>query len=311
MNVIRLIDSINKRGIAGTIRWSLLYVRHFFLNRSELFPKTTDNLRGKSGIEIGGPSQVFASKGIFPVYSIAGHLDNCNFGSVTVWEGHIDEGYTFEFDRRKPKGQQFIAEATDMKAISSGSYDFVLSSHVLEHTANPILALMEWIRVLKDDGVLVLILPHKDGTFDHRRPVTTLSHMQEDYDAGVGEDDMTHLPEILALHDFNLDPQAGGMENFKKRSLRNFENRCLHHHVFDTKSAVELVDHMGLQLVGIEPVYPMHVVIVAKKNGQGDGVNNQSIMTALSNILRRSPFQSDKALQSKLHMHKVSPSSWA
>jgi len=288
---------------------SLLRVRYFFLKRSELFRKTADYLRGKSGIEIGGPSQVFTSRGIFPVYSIAGHLDNCNFGSVTVWEGHIDEGYTFEFDRRKPKGRQFIAEATDMKAIPSGSYDFVLSSHVLEHTANPILALTEWIRVLKDDGVLVLILPHKDGTFDHRRPVTSLSHMQEDYDARVGEADMTHLPEILALHDFNLDPQAGGMEKFKNRSLRNQENRCLHHHVFDTKSAVELVDHMGLQLVGVEPVYPMHIVVVAKKHGQGDGVNNQSIMTALSNILRRSPFQSDKMLKSQLYMRRVSPNS--
>jgi hypothetical protein len=64
----------------------------------------------------------------------------------------------------------------------------VLSSHCLEHVANPILALREWLRVMTPDGTLVLVLPHKEGTFDHQRPTTTLGHMIDDYER---EDDMT------------------------------------------------------------------------------------------------------------------------
>ena len=135
---------------------------------------------------------------------------------------------------RKPAGSQYICEATELKPIADRSYECVLASHCLEHVANPLRALAEWKRILKDDGLLLLVLPHKDGTFDCRRPVTTLAHMVEDYEKQIGEDDLTHLPEILALHDLEKDKPAGSPEEFRARSLENRANRALHHHVFDT-----------------------------------------------------------------------------
>lgn len=216
-------------------------------------------------MEIGGPSQVFARGGIFPVYPIAGHLDNCNFASATVWEDNIERGQTFQYDRKRPPGRQYVTEATAMGHFPSGAYDFVLSSHVLEHTANPILALSEWLRLLKKQGTLVLLLPHKDRTFDHRRPVTTLEHLISDFAAGATEDDLTHLPEVLALHDMALDPEAGDPGTFKARSMRNLENRCLHHHVFDTPLAVSLAEYMGLHLEAVEEIALFHILIVARK----------------------------------------------
>jgi hypothetical protein len=56
------------------------------------------------------------------------------------------------------------------------------------------------------------LLPDKRRTFDHRRPVTTLAHLIADLNADMAEDDLTHLPEILALHDLERDPDAGNME---------------------------------------------------------------------------------------------------
>ena len=50
--------------------------------------------------------------------------------------------------------------------------------------ANPIKALLEWKRVLRKDGVLLMILPHRDYTFDWRRPVTVVEHMKKDYELG-------------------------------------------------------------------------------------------------------------------------------
>jgi hypothetical protein len=81
---------------------------------------------GKSGIEIGGPSQVFSRRGAFPVYSVVEKLDNCNFSGSTVWEESVIQGSTYRFDPGKPAGQQYIVEATDMGKLPSGAYDFVL-----------------------------------------------------------------------------------------------------------------------------------------------------------------------------------------
>ena len=50
------------------------------------------------------------------------------------------------------------------------------------------------------------------------------------------------------LHDLDRDEVAKPFESFRQRSLRNFENRGLHHHVFDTRLAVGMVDRAGLEM---------------------------------------------------------------
>jgi len=222
-------------------------------------------VRRKTGLEIGGPSAVFGPRGLLPVYRAAGRIDNCNFGHATMWEGAVAEGETFRFDPSAPPGRQYVAEAANLGRIASEAYDFVLSSHALEHVANPLKALAEWKRVLRPEGLLVLVLPHKDGAFDHRRPVTALSHLVEDFERGVGEDDLTHLEEILELHDLARDPGAGSAEAFRARSLKNLENRGLHHHVFDGPLAVELVRHAGLEVLHAAWHRPMDIVVIARK----------------------------------------------
>lgn len=287
------VNILRTRGVSGLIFAAFVRLHRLLHRRAKSFHDFECLLRGKNGIEIGGPSQVFTAKGIFPAYPIVGHLDNCNFGDMTVWEGEIKEGQTFQFDRNKPAGRQYIEEATSMGNIPSASYDFVLSSHVLEHTANPIQAITEWIKLLKEQGLLVLLLPHKDGTFDHRRPVTTMQHLIADFKTGMTEDDLTHMPEIMALHDLALDPGAGDPAAFKARSELNLENRCFHHHVFDTHLAVSLVDHMGLQIRAVEAIRPMHILIVAQKTACGAFPDNSVYLGESAQYRRTSPFKSD------------------
>jgi len=259
----RAIHILQLRGTRGLVRAAVARARSLFTKPSALLLTYQDRFAGKSGIEIGGPSQAFSRRGVFPVYPMVGNLDNCNFGASTVWERNLHQGKTFVFDPAKPAGQQYLAETTALGELPSGSYDFVLSSHMLEHTANPLLALQEWKRLLADGGALVLLLPDRRHTFDHRRPVTTLAHLIADFNAGMREDDLTHLPEILALHDLERDPDAGDMESFKARSLRNVENRCLHHHVFDRHLAVNSVEHIGLKVYAVEEISPHHILLLA------------------------------------------------
>jgi SAM-dependent methyltransferase len=53
-------------------------------------------------------------------------------------------------------------DATLMSDVDDGYYDFVYSSHCLEHLCDPILALKNWFRILKNGGYLLLYVPHRD-----------------------------------------------------------------------------------------------------------------------------------------------------
>lgn len=292
-----MIKQINRvlrtKGIVGLVQAIYFKIRGLSKIQAESFLGLKSSLQNRVGIEIGGSSIVFSARGIFPVYPIVARMDNCNFGGKTIWEGTIKEGQTFRFNKKKSPGHQYIAETTALGFIPSETYDFLLSSHVLEHTANPILALTEWVRILKVHGLLIMLLPHKEGTFDHRRPVTTMQHLLSDLNAGMGEDDLTHMPEILALHDLSLDPEAGDWAAFKTRSERNFENRCFHHHVFDTQLAVRLIDHMGLQIHAVEAILPMHILVIAQKLGKGKLPNNSNFTSENARYRHSSPFLSD------------------
>ena len=189
----------------------------------------------KRGLEIGGPSAVFSpeqtSTFLPPVYTLAGSIDNCNFATSTAWS-QGEAGRTFRYLPDADMGLQYIHDATDLASIADSTYDFLLASHILEHVANPLKALTEFHRVLKPRGSVIVLVPNRAHTFDHRRPYTTFAHLQQDMAAQQHEGDLTHIDEILALHDLSMDAPAGTLDQFRERCLRNRENRCLHHHVF-------------------------------------------------------------------------------
>jgi len=248
----------------------------------------------KIGLELGGPSAIFSRRGLLPVYPAAARIDNCNFSLDTVWhERQSCSPHAFQYDAQRSAGRQFVAEVTAL-TCACDSYDFVLCSHVLEHSANPLQALTECRRVLRSGGDLVLILPHKDGTFDHRRPVTPLEHLLSDFRLKLDEHDLTHLEEVLQLHDLQLDPEAGSAEQFRERCLQNFANRCIHHHVFDTQLAVRLVDEAGLQIEDVQTAYPFHIIIVATKLAADARASNEGYLRNDAPYRSRTPFPSDR-----------------
>ncbi|OBJ50239.1 bifunctional 2-polyprenyl-6-hydroxyphenol methylase/3-demethylubiquinol 3-O-methyltransferase UbiG [Mycobacterium sp. 1423905.2] len=224
------------------------YTLKYGMSRLPIYQRYRAAIEGKSGIEIGGPSTLF--KTVLPLYQAVNVLDGVNFATDTIWEGNISAGEAFRYYHTK-SGRQFIADATDLSGIESERYDFLLSSNCLEHVANPLKALLEWKRVIKDSGVMILVLPNKDSNFDHRRPVTKFEHLMDDYRQNTQEDDLTHLDEILALHDLAMDPPAGDLEQFRSRSLKNFQNRTLHHHVFDRGLMEQMLDFAGFETLDI------------------------------------------------------------
>ena len=71
-----------------------------------------------------------------------------------------------------------IVAPGDQLPVPDTSVDFVVSSHVLVHFADPIKALGEWYRVVRPGGYIYMIVPHMERTFDRDKAPTTLASLQ-------------------------------------------------------------------------------------------------------------------------------------
>jgi SAM-dependent methyltransferase len=235
--------------------------------RKAIFTPIIAELTNKSGLEIGGPSKVFHEYGILPIYPIIRSLDGCNFSEKTLWEGRVKKGKTYNYYKQK-KGRQFVCEATDLIDIPSSSYDFLVSSHCLEHIANPLKALKEWLRVLVKGGTLILSVPDRRRCYvtkDHMRVRTSIEHLIDDMKNDVGENDLTHLPETEKIHNFRLKHVSYEQKLFIARYLQNDKYRCIHHHVFDKKLVKEIFRYLRVKVIYIGSDILSNLVAMGKK----------------------------------------------
>jgi SAM-dependent methyltransferase len=266
-------------GAAGRLRAELDAV-----SRERELVAVAETLRGADALEPGGPSALFGRVGLVPVYPRLAALDTLDYSENTLWSASS----TSDIEPRR----RLIGEAGRLDEVPDADYDALLASHVIEHLANPLGALAEWQRVLRPGGHLLLVVPHRDGTFDHRRPVTTLEHMRRDAELETGEDDLTHLEEVLELHDLDLDPGAPDRFAFEQRCRDNLAIRGMHHHVFVTRSVLELCRAAGLEVIALRAKRPFHIVCLCRTGHQEHPRSSEPLLWT---ELRRSPFLSDRA----------------
>lgn len=198
--------------------------------------------RNKAGVEIGGPTQFFSEN----IYKVCTSCDGINFSNKTEWWKQEANDYYFENIKL---GQVIIADATKLISIPDDKYDFCISSNNLEHIANPLKALKEFKRIIKRNGILLIVVPMKSECFDHNRNFTLFEHILNDYNINIEESDLSHLPEILEKHDYKMDIPCGGKDNFYLRSIKNFENRCLHHHVFSISVLEKMFEYLDIKII--------------------------------------------------------------
>lgn len=209
----------------------------------------------KRGVEIGGPSETGKD-----IYKNAQNMDNVIFSKNTVWSKHTNE-YNYYSGKT---GKVIINDSVNISLVKNSEYDFCFSSHCLEHIANPLKAVSEWLRIIKKNGHVIIIVPEKSMCFDHKRNVSSFSTLLSQYQKNVGEDDLSTLPEILAKHDLAMDPPAGDLGQFTKRSLDNFNNRCLHHYVYSPELLMEICNYFECEFIYTE-TQGLNIWFVMKK----------------------------------------------
>ena len=77
-----------------------------------------------------------------------------------------------------------IDNGETLATFSDESLDFVINSHMIEHTEDPIATLDNWLRVLRPGGILYLIVPDMRYNFDCQREPTTFAHLLKDHETG-------------------------------------------------------------------------------------------------------------------------------
>jgi len=135
-----------------------------------------------------------------------------------------------------------VADANNLDAIPSDSASFIIANHVLEHSPNPIGAILGWLRILEAKGRLFLTLPnYKSNEFDFEKIPTPINHFERDYERAKNKKDITteHIYEHIQIID-GIDPT--NEQIFKQRYEAIIEsNLHTHYHVFDRKNVLELL----------------------------------------------------------------------
>ena len=132
----------------------------------------TSYLRGLRGVEIGAS----AHNSFF--------LDAINVDRF----GSMDTPYKqYEHKLALRKAKVDVVAPGDDLPFADDSYDFVFSSHVVEHFPDPIRALYEWVRVAR--RFVVVVVPHRDRTIDADRPLTTSDELLARHADGFTSDE--------------------------------------------------------------------------------------------------------------------------
>ncbi len=120
-------------------------------------------LDGLTGIEIGGSA-----------HNSFG-LANCLNVDFTD-----DMNTIFKLEEERMCGEKLpvdVVSPGDRLPLDDGSLDYVISSHVLEHLFDPIRAIKEWFRVIREDGYIYMIIPKPDAIPTEDRPPTSLQEL--------------------------------------------------------------------------------------------------------------------------------------
>lgn len=74
-----------------------------------------------------------------------------------------------------------IEDGQFCKKLGDDSFDFVFSSHVLEHCPQVIETVRNWLRVVKNGGHVIMAIPLMHNPIDKNRSPTTWQHVYDEF----------------------------------------------------------------------------------------------------------------------------------
>lgn len=151
------------------------------------------------------------------------------------WEQAYGPHGNYTYDRTLWQKYK-IGEAHQLP-FADGSLDFIFSSHVFEHLANPLGHLKHWRAKLRSGGVVLGIVPDLAGAKDGELRPSTLQEVVEEYKADIWAPTEAHYRRYFKNIDATFDPSDW---------LR--ERPYVHVHFYTLRNMSELLDHACIEL---------------------------------------------------------------
>ena len=173
----------------------------------------------------------------------------------------------------EPTLADYQGDACDLP-FENSSLQYIVSSHVIEHVANPLAAFKEWCRVLRHNGIIYMVVADRRKTFDHTRPLTSVEHMIEDFQQETTQVDPTHIDDFSFGVDWTQfspdtpEPDIESKRNAQAQAYREAISQGLeiniHFHTFEPASMQQLLQATShqpefshqIEIVEIHPEFP-------------------------------------------------------
>ncbi len=94
-------------------------------------------------------------------------------------------------------------DAQYLNGLPDNKFDFVYSSHTLEHMNDPELALKNWWRVIKPGGHLLIYIPHRD-LYEKKKNLPSRFNSNHTHFFLIDEEDLPDTFSIMKLIEKNL-----------------------------------------------------------------------------------------------------------
>ena len=158
------------------------------------------------------------------------------------------------------KKDNYISGSAEDIPSPDDSYDFVFSAHCLEHCIDPIKVLKEFERVTKSNGLIFLILPHCNRTFDKGRTISKLEKHIIDYEKEVSKSEYIEesgrhfdvFEEFLEISTkFPRHNWISDAKNIDGSWNKDWiiENGIMHFHVWTQVEIVHLLEYLNYEIV--------------------------------------------------------------
>lgn len=209
------------------------------------------------GIEVGALHLPLA----LPRRARARYVDRMSVADLRAHYPELDE-----YDLVSP---DFIDDGESLASVPSGSMDFVIVNHLIEHCQDPIGALLSHARVLREGGILYLAAPDRRRTdFDRDREETTIEHLVRDHELGPEGSRSGHYEEWARCA---IKVAAG--EVASHAAALEAQDYSIHFHTFTLTSFLALLLHcreaygLPFEVVATETNNHEFIVIARRTDG--------------------------------------------
>jgi hypothetical protein len=139
---------------------------------------------------------------------------------------------------------------------SDNSLDFIFSSHVVEHLANPIGHFLQWKKKLKPNGLILGVVPDMTGTKDYVALPSSLDEFEEEFSKELIVPTLKHYArwadmknwgnKVNALMEKKISIHA---HFYTPESMTNLLEHCVNRYGFSNYSIIQSRNHKDFYFV--------------------------------------------------------------